>query len=200
MARLTGKNILFIIPKDYYNEDELDPLLEIMKQEEARVLVASSKLKDAVGMKTGRFTPDVLIVDAIEGITGDSYVTGGTGTRQIIGIFHGVILIGGKGARSYLWKNDLVRLLIADRHRSGMVVGAIGLAVPTLIQANLINEFNVAADKDDKHTLKELEKANIQLSENSVATLDRVITAANASAVKEFSEIFITEVSKTSKK
>jgi len=199
MARLTGKNILFIIPKDYYSEDELDPLMEIMKQEEAKVLIASSKLKDAVGMKTGKITPDVLIVDAIEGITGDSYVTGGTGTRQIIGIFHGVILIGGKGARSYLWKNDLVRLLISDRHRCGMIVGAIGLAVPSLIQANLISEFDVAAD-NDKHTLKALEKANIKQSENSVAVYNRIITAANASAVNEFAETFINEVSKTSKK
>lgn len=196
MARLTGKNVLFIIPKDYYNEEELDPLLEIMKREEARVLVASSKFKEAVGMKTGRIMPDVLIVDAIEGITGDSYVTGGTGTRQIIGVFHGVILIGGSGARSYLWKDDLVRLLIADRHRGGMVVGAIGSAVPALIQASLLNEFDVAAG-NDKHTLKELEKANIKLSENSVAYYDQVITAANASAIKEFSEKFIDEVSKT---
>ncbi|GJL79416.1 MAG: hypothetical protein NPINA01_24050 [Nitrospinaceae bacterium] len=199
MARLTGKNILFIIPKDYYNEAELDPLLEIIKQEDARVLVASSKFKDAVGMNGGSVMPDVLVVDAIEGITGDSYVTGGTGTRQIIGIFHGVILIGGKGARSYLWKDELVRLLIADRHRCGMVVGAIGSAVPALIPAHLIHEFDVAAD-NDKHTLKELEKANIGLSEEKVAVYDRIITGANASAVKEFAEAFISEVSKTAQK
>ncbi|MDA0692606.1 MAG: DJ-1/PfpI family protein [Nitrospinae bacterium] len=199
MARLTGKNILFIIPRDYYDEDELAPLMEIMKQEEARVLVASSKLKDAVGMKTGTIMPDVLIVDAMEGITGDSYVSGGRGTRQIIGVFHGVILIGGKGARSYLWKDELVRLLVADRYHNSMVVGAIGSAVPCLIPATLINDFDVAAG-NDKHTLKELDKANIKLSENSVSAHERVITAANASAVKEFAEVFITEVMKTPKK
>lgn len=199
MARLTGKNILFMIPRDYYDEDELDPLMEIMKQEEARVLVASSKLKDAVGMKTGTFMPDTLIVDAMEGITGDSYVSGGRGTRQIIGVFHGVILIGGKGARSYLWKDKLMRLLVADRHHNSMVVGAIGSAVPCLIPTGLINEFDVSAG-NDKHTLKELEKANIKLSTNSVSTHNRVVTAANAAAVKEFAEIFINEVSKTPKK
>ncbi len=197
MARLTGKNVLFIIPKDYYNEDELDPLMAIMKEEGARVLVASSKFKDAVGMKTGTIMPDLLIVDAMEGIIGDSYVTGGTGTRQIIGVFHGVILIGGKGARSYLWKDQLIRLLIADRHRSGMVVGAIGMAVPTLVTAGLVNDFDVAASKD-KHTIKELEKANVKMSENDVAEYNRILTAEGESAIKPFAERFIEEVSQTS--
>ncbi len=196
MARLTGKNILFIIPKDYYNESELDPLVAIMKEEGARVLIASSKFKEAVGMKTGRIMPDLMVVDAMEGIIGDTYVTGGTGTRQIIGVFHGVILIGGNGARLYLWKEKLIQLLITDRHKSGMVVGAIGSAVPTLISANLVHEFDVAASKD-KHTLKELDKANIKISDESVADYNRVITGAGESAIKPFAERFIDEVSKT---
>ena len=122
MERLVGKNILIIIPKDYYMERELDPVVESMKSEGANVLVASNKLKEAVGMKGGRTTPDVLIVDAIEGITGDSYVSAAKGVRQIKGVFHGVIVIGGNGARSYLWKDELVRLVLNDRHRSKMVV------------------------------------------------------------------------------
>jgi len=199
MARLTKKNILFIIPKDYYNEDELDPLMAIMKEEGARVLIASTKFKEAVGMKTGRIMPDVMVVDAMEGIIGDSYVTGGTGTRQIMGVFHGVILIGGNGARLYLWKDQLIRLLIVDRHRSGMVVGAIGSAVPTLIPTNLIQEFDVAASKD-KHTVQALEKANIKISDESVTEYDRIITAEGKSAIKPFAERFIEQVSKTALK
>jgi protease I len=199
MSRLTGKNVLFIIPKDYYQEDELDPLMAIMKEEGARVLIASTKFKEAVGMKTGRIMPDVMVVDAMEGIIGDSYVTGGTGTRQIIGVFHGVILIGGNGARLYLWKDQLIRLLITDRHRSGMVLGAMGSAVPTLVLAGLIHDFDVAASKD-KHTLKELEKANVKISADNVADYDRIITAEGESAIKPFAEKFIDEVSKTSLK
>jgi len=199
MARLTGKNVLFIIPKDYYNESELDPLMAIMKEEGARVLTASPKFKEAVGMKTGKIMPDLMVVDAMEGIVGDSYVTGGTGTRQIIGVFHGVILIGGNGARLYLWKDQLIRLLIVDRHRSGMVVGAIGSAVPALIPTNLIQEFDVAASRD-KHTVQALEKANIKISDESVTEYDRIITAAGESAIKPFAERFIEDVSKTSLK
>ncbi len=82
--RLAGKNILIVIPKDYYMEAELDPILESMNAEGAKVLVASAKLKEAVGMKGGTTNPDVLIVDAIEGITGDSYVSDAKGVRQIL--------------------------------------------------------------------------------------------------------------------
>ncbi len=199
MARLTGKNVLFIIPMDYYLENQLDPLVAIMKEEGARVLIASSKFKEAVGMKTGRIMPDLLVVDAMEGIIGDSFVTGGSGTRQIIGVFHGVILIGGNGARLYLWKEKLVRLLITDRHRSGMVVSALGSAVPTLVSAGLIHQFDVAASKD-KHTVKELEKANVKISDEIVTGYDRIITGEGESAIKPFAERFIEEVIKTSLK
>ena len=196
---MTGKNVLFIIPMDYYRENQLDPLVAIMKEEGARVLIASSKFKEAVGMKTGRIMPDLLVVDAMEGIIGESSVTGGSGTRQIIGVFHGVILIGGNGARLYLWKEKLVRLLITDRHRSGMVVSALGSAVPTLVSAGLIHQFDVAASKD-KHTVKELEKANVKISDEIVVGYDRIITGEGESAIKPFAERFIKEVSKTSLK
>ena len=87
MGRLSGKNILIIIPKDYYDEEELEIPYELLKSEDANIIVASSKMKEAVGVKAGRRMPDRLIVDCMEGITGDSYVTGGTGTRQVKAVF-----------------------------------------------------------------------------------------------------------------
>jgi len=50
MGRLSGKNILIIIPKDYYNEEELEIPYERFKSEDANIIVASSKMKEAVGM------------------------------------------------------------------------------------------------------------------------------------------------------
>ena len=158
MERLAGKNILIIIPKDYYMESEFDPILASMESEGANVLVASNKLKDAVGMKGGKVTPDVMIVDAIEGITGDSYVSSGKGVRQIKGVFHGVILIGGNGARSYLWKDELLRLLINDRHHSNMVLAAIGSAVPSMGKAGLLQSLEVTTEPGNKKAIAALHK------------------------------------------
>ena len=148
--RLANKNILIVIPKDYYMESEFDPIFESMTAEGATILIASGKMKDAVGMKGGRVSPDVLIVDAIEGITGDSYVSAGKGVRQIKGVFHGVIVIGGNGARSYLWKDKLLQLLINDRHRSRMVVAGIGNAVPCLGNAGLLQSLEVTTESGNK--------------------------------------------------
>ncbi len=199
MGRLAEKNILFIIPKDYYNEEELDTLRPIFEEEGATIRIASAKMKEAVGMKNGRVMPDVLIVDAIEGIVGDSYVTGFRGTRQIKGIFHGVVVIGGRGARSYLWKDRLVRLLLTDRYRSGFVVSAIGLGVPCLGITGLLENQEVAAE-NDKHVLAELDKANAIISEDQdVVAWDKVVTGRNAKAAEAFAEALIEQVAQTRK-
>ncbi len=199
MARLEGKNILIIIPKDYYDEQELDIPLKKFREEGADVRIASTKLKEAVGMKNGRIMPDVLVVDAIEGITGDSYVLDAKGTRQILGVFHGVVVIGGRGARKYLWTDKLTRLLLLDRYKSDMVVAGIGQGVPALGEAGLLENIEVAAPQD-KHTLPELDKAAAILSEEKLEVQDRVITAVGAEVVEEFTEAVIEAVMKTGKK
>jgi len=200
MERLTGKNILIVISKDYYMESEFEPVFEAMNAEGATVLVASGKMKEAVGMKTGRTTPDVLIVDAIEGITGDSYVSAAKGVRQIKGVFHGVVVIGGNGARSYLWKDDLLRLLLNDRHRSGMVVAAIGSAVPCLGKADLIQSLEVTTEPGNKKAIKEIEAAKAIFVDEPMTAHNRIFTVQNASAIEVFLSPFIEEVAKTTLK
>ncbi len=200
MERLAGKNILIIIPKDYYMESEFDPILESMESEGANVLVASNKLKDAVGMKGGKTTPDVLIVDAIEGITGDSYVSSGKGVRQIKGVFHGVILIGGNGARSYLWKDELLRLLINDRHHSNMVLAAIGSAVPSMGKAGLLQSLEVTTEPGNKKAIAALEDSKAVYVDEPVTVSNRIFTVRDASAIPEFLDPFIEAVAKTQKK
>ncbi len=199
MARLEGKNILIIIPKDYYDEQELEIPLKKFREEGATVRIASSKLKEAVGMKTGRVMPDLIVVDAMEGITGDSYVTSGKGTRQVLGVFHAVVVIGGRGTRKHVWTDKLVRLLIMDRFRSAMVIAGIGQGVPTLGVAGLLENIEVAAPQD-KHSLPELDKAAAILAEDQLVVHDNIITAVGAEVAEEFAEAIIEAVMKTSKK
>ncbi len=197
--RLAGKNILIVIPKDYYMEAELDPILESMNAEGAKVLVASAKLKEAVGMKGGTTNPDVLIVDAIEGITGDSYVSDAKGVRQIKGVFHGVIVIGGNGARSYLWKDELLRLLLTDRHRSLMVIAGIGSAVPCLGKAGLLQSLEVTTEPENKKAVAALEDSKAVLVNEAMTINDRIFTVQDASGIPAFLNLFIEKVAKTPK-
>ena len=197
--RLAGKNILIVIPKDYYLEAELDPILESMNAEGAKVLIASTKLKEAVGMKGGKATPDVLIVDAIEGITGDSYVSAAKGVRQIKGVFHGVIVIGGNGARSYLWKDELLRLLLNDRYRSKMVIAGIGSAVPCLGKAGLLQSLEVTTEPGNKKAVAALEDSKAILVDEAMTATDRIFTVQDASGIPAFLDPFIEAVTKTPK-
>ncbi|MCH8209227.1 MAG: DJ-1/PfpI family protein [Nitrospinae bacterium] len=196
MGRLAKKNILLIIPKDYYNEEELDPLVVIFKKEEATVKIASAKFKEAVGMRNGKVMPDMLIVDAMEGITGDSYVTSAKGTRQVLGVFHGVIIIGGRGTSRYVWTDKLVNLLLSDRLRSAMIVAGIGTGVPSLGKAGLLQSMEVTTC-DDKKSLEALEEANAFVVDEDVVVHDRIITARDASAVEKFAEAMIEAVAQT---
>ena len=201
MERLSGKNILMIMPKDYYDEEELEIPYEIFKSEDANIIVASGKMKEAVGMKTGRRMPDRLIVDSMEGITGDSYVTGGTGTRQIKAVFQGVVIVGGSGAKNYLWEDKITRLLITDRYKSGFVVGAIGQGIGCLAEANLIEALEVPVDesKAKKPFLKILEKGKSLLSDQDLIIHERLVIGKDSSVAEAFALAMIDEVEKITK-
>ena len=201
MGRLSGKNILIIIPKDYYNEEELEIPYELFKNEDANIIVASAKMKEAVGMKTGRRMPDRLIVDSMEGITGDSYVTGGTGTRQIKAVFQGVVVVGGSGARNYLWEDKIVRLLITDRYKSEFVVAAIGQGIGCLAEANLVEALEVPVNENiaKKPFLKILEKGKALLSDEDLIIYERLVMGKDSSIAEAFAQAVIDEVEKITK-
>ena len=201
MGRLSGKNILIIIPKDYYNEEELEIPYELFESEDANIIVASAKMKEAVGMKTGRRMPDRLIVDCMEGITGDSYVTGGTGTRQIKAVFQGVVVVGGSGARIYLWEDKIVRLLITDRYKSEFVVAAIGQGIGCLAEANLVESLEVPVNENiaKKPFLKILEKGKAVLSNEDLIIHERLVVGKDGSIAEAFAQAVIDEVEKITK-
>ena len=201
MGRLSGKNILIIIPKDYYDEEELEIPYELLKSEDANIIVASSKMKEAVGVKAGRRMPDRLIVDCMEGITGDSYVTGGTGTRQIKAVFQGVVVVGGSGARIYLWEDKIVRLLITDRYKSEFVVAAIGQGIGCLAEANLVEALEVPVNENiaKKPFLKILEKGKALLSDEDLIIHERLVMGKDSSIAESFAKAVIDEVEKITK-
>jgi protease I len=201
MGRLSGKNILIIIPKDYYDEEELEIPYELFKNEDANIIVASSKMKEAVGMKTGRRMPDRLIVDSMEGIIGDTYVTGGTGTRQIKAVFQGVVVVGGSGARNYLWEDKIVRLLITDRYKSEFVVAAIGQGIGCLAEANLVEALEVPVNENiaKKPFLKILEKGKALLSDEDLIIHERLVMGKDSSVAEAFAQAVIDEVGKITK-
>ena len=86
MNNLSKKNILIIIPKSQFCEQELNGVRNILQQNGANVVVLSKSGQEALGANKERFQPDGMIVD----------------WNKHIGIenkYHAVILVGGKGAK-----------------------------------------------------------------------------------------------------
>jgi protease I len=158
-------------------------------------------MKEAVGVKAGRRMPDRLIVDCMEGITGDSYVTGGTGTRQIKAVFQGVVVVGGSGARIYLWEDKIVRLLITDRYKSEFVVAAIGQGIGCFAEANLVEALEVPVNENiaKKPFLKILEKGKALLSDEDLIIHERLVMGKDGSIAEAFAKAVIDEVEKITK-
>lgn len=168
---LKSKNILIVIPKSQFHEQELFDTLEVLKTTGARIIVLSKSGQEAVGMNKTRFTPDGVLVDwdKQEGYTGK---------------YHAVLVMGGKGSPKSLWDDPILPQILTDHFREERVIGAIGLGVAVLARASLLSYE--AAGPEDENFLAELEEAGLTRNSSLVVQDGKVITASGAEAATEF--------------
>ena len=168
-----NKNALIIIPKSQFCEKELYGVRSALENKQVRVVVLSKSGKEAIGMKKDKFQPDGMIVDW---------------NRQpgIQGKYNIVIVIGGKGARKFLWDDPIVPQILTDHHRSGSMIGAIGSALVVLVRASLVaGEIPRPKDAD---SLKELESLNAICVDVPVTHTNNIILGQGSDSVDSFSE------------
>jgi len=175
-VELTSKNILIVIPKSQFQEQELFETLEVLKAAGPRILVLSKSGQEAVGMNKTRFTPDGVLVDwdKQEGIS-----------RK----YDAVLVMGGKGAPKSLWNDDILPQILTDHFRAERVIGAIGLGVAVLARTSLLS-YEAAGPEDEKF-LSEMEAAGLTRAHPPVVQDGKVITASGAEAAKEFARTVI---------
>ena len=113
MSDLSRTNILIIIPKSQFCEQELNGVRTVLQQCGANVVVLSKSGQEARGMNKEKFQPDGMIVDWNKQIGVESK-------------YHAVILVGGKGAKKSLWDDPIVPQILTDHYRFGSIIGAIG--------------------------------------------------------------------------
>ena len=173
---LQSKNILIIIPKSQFHEQELFDTLAVLKASGARILVLSKSGQEAVGMNKTRFTPDGMLVDwdKQEGYTGK---------------YHAVLVMGGKGAPKSLWGDPILPQILTDHFREERVIGAIGLGVAVLARASLLSYE--AAGPEDEGFLSELKQADLTRVHSAVVQDGKVITASGPEAATEFANTII---------
>ncbi len=127
MSVLSGKLILVAIPKSQFEEGELLPLREILIGAGARVFVLSKSGQAARGMEKTSFQPDGTIVDWDK-------------QPGVVGKYHAVVVLGGRGASKSLWEDPILPQILTDHFRAERIVAAMGEGAPVLVRAGLCGE------------------------------------------------------------
>jgi len=176
MANLQAKNILIVIPKSQFQEQELFDTLEVLKVAGPRIIILSKSGQAAVGMNKTRFTPDGVLVDwdKQEGYAGK---------------YDAVLVMGGKGAPKSLWDDTILPQILTDHFRAERVIGAIGLGVAVLARASLLSYET--AGPGDATFLSELEQAGLTRASSPIIQDGKVITASGPEAATEFAHTIV---------
>ncbi len=169
MRRLNGKNILIVIPKSQFCEEELAGIYDPLKDAGSQVIVLSKSGQEARGMNKTKFQPDGILVDWDK-------------QPKISGKYDAVLVLGGKGSAKSLWDDPILPQILTDHHRAGKIVGAIGASIVVLIQAGLV-QGSTPAPKDDK-TRQVLKEAGITPTDTPFYCSDRVLIAKDVTAVQ----------------
>ena len=176
MSTLFGKNILIIIPKSQFCEQELYGVKNILQQNGAHVVVLSQSGQEARGMNKDIFQPDGMIIDWNK-------------QPGIQAKYHAVILVGGKGARKSLWNDPIIPQILTDHYRFGSVIGAMGSALVVLVKASLAaGEIPLPQDET---TCKELESINAVCVGVPVINVGKLVLGQGAGSVDQFSQTIL---------
>ena len=176
MSDLSKTNILIIIPKSQFCEEELNGVRNVLQNSGANVVVLSKSGQEARGMNKEKFQPDGMIVDWNK-------------QMGVANKYHAVILIGGKGAKKSLWDDPIVPQILTDHYRFGSIIGAMGAAIVVLVKASLVTG-EVPMPEDDV-TCKELENLNAVCVDVPITRVENVVLGQGGNSVHQFSQKII---------
>ncbi|MCK6623000.1 MAG: DJ-1/PfpI family protein [Calditrichaceae bacterium] len=172
MASLDGKQVVIILGQKNYNDQEFDYLFERLQSEGADVCVASNTLEKALGRINGHVAPDCTIEDV--------------DPRE----FAAVVLIGGYGARVYLWDDEKTHELLRKFLASGKIIAAISTAPVALANAGILQNKK-ATVYPDYVSIQALESQGANHTYDNVIVDDNIITASDTRFVEKFADAII---------
>jgi putative intracellular protease/amidase len=176
MSILLNKNVLIIIPKSQFCEEELYGLKFALGPRAVRAVVLSKSGQEARGSKQSKFKPDGMIIDWDK-------------QPGVEGKYHAVILIGGKGARKSLWDDPIIPQILTDHYRAGSVIGAIGSALVVLVRASLVSGEIPLPHED--YARQELKSLNAVCLDTPVTSLGNMVFGQDSSSIEIFSKIIL---------
>lgn len=172
MANLNGKQVIIIVGQKNYNDEEFKYLFETLENAGADVSVASNTLEKALGRIDGYVAPDCKIED----VNSDE--------------FDAVILVGGYGARVYLWDDEKTHELLRRHASAGKLVAAISTAPVALANAGILENKKATVYPDYVSALV-LEDHGAEHVYENVMVDGNIITASDTRFVNKFTEAII---------
>lgn len=118
--KLEGKKVLIVIPHTQFRDEEFFEPKKILDDEGAKVVVASTAVRNCRGMRGGVVQSEIAIADA----KADD--------------FSAVVLAGGSSVPEFFWNDKKLQELVAAMAQAGKVVAAICLSTVVLAKAKLL--------------------------------------------------------------
>ena len=168
---------LLVIPQNRFCEKELDDLKTVLEKGSGKCVILSKSGKTAKGEENTLLQPDGMLVDW---------------NRHLLQKrkYDAVVVIGGKGSRTYIWEDPILPQILTDHFRAGKLLGAFDLSVVALARAGLISSIEVSSLNDEK-CLQELKEAGAFPEEKGLVVVDRIITSNDKNSGKAFGEEII---------
>lgn len=159
--------VLMVVASRNYLEREYEDTRRALEAASLSIELASDTADEATGYTYGVLRPDRVIGDA------DPVK------------YAAVVIIGGYGARDFLWNHDGLRALVRHVHERGGIVAALCAAPPVLARAGLL-DGQPATMWPDKQWIAALEAGGAHYVSEPVVIVGRVITGRDPAAATAF--------------
>jgi len=163
------KRILMIVAPERFRDEEFFRPREVFEKNGYDVVVGSTRLGKATGVKGGDVEVDVLI----DGLSADD--------------FDAVTIAGGGGSRAFLWDNPALHRLLNDAFSKGKIVSAICISPVVLAKAGLLKgKDSTVFDAPD--AVEEMRKSGTNLKPEHVVRDGGIITGDGPECAYDFGE------------
>ncbi|NQT23588.1 MAG: DJ-1/PfpI family protein [Candidatus Omnitrophica bacterium] len=173
MPILSGKKVAMIIASNGYRDEELEKPREALLSSGAKVVLASSSLKEAKGKLGGSAKPDILITDLK------------------VEDFDCIVFVGGAGSSEY-WDNETALEIARKAYNEGKLVAAICIAPVTLANAGILKDKRATAYSS---VVGKLKNKGAVCTKEGVVTDGNIITADGPQSAEKFAAALVEKLS-----
>ena len=169
---MASQKILMIVAPEKFRDEEFFHPREVFEKNGYKVVVGSTRLGTATGVKGGDVKVDILIDNA----SADEY--------------DAIAISGGGGSKVFLWENKSLHRLLNDAFSKGKIVSAICISPVVLAKAGLLKGKN-STIFNAPDAIEEMKKAGAKLKSDSVVRDSTIITGNGPECAYAFGEEII---------